>query len=79
MSKRSATETISETNEGQAYAKIPGSGSRREPAVNPEMGEFEDAWEDEIESDEDVHDDEAGEGTEDGMSKTFNHCLACAI
>ncbi|KAL1718489.1 WD40-repeat-containing domain protein [Schizophyllum commune] len=63
MSKRTATtETLSE---GQPYAKASGSGPRRSMGTADEMGEFEDQWEDEIESDEEVHD--AREDQEDGM------------
>ncbi|KAF9015584.1 glutamate-rich WD repeat containing 1 [Cyathus striatus] len=65
MSKRAATEVIaSENQEGQAFAKVLPSGSRRENVPN-EMGEFEDAWEDEIESDEEVVD--ADDNQENGM------------
>jgi len=60
MSKRSATEVVSE---GQAFAKASSSGAKREPVS--ENLEFEDAWEDEIESDEEVVDAEAAE-REDG-------------
>jgi ribosome assembly protein RRB1 len=66
MSKRSVTEIQSAQADGQAYAKASGSGSKRPEAPIDEMGEFEDAWEDEIESDEDVVDAEAagdGNGT----------------
>jgi ribosome assembly protein RRB1 len=67
MSKRSATELQNASqNDGQAYLKASGSGSKRENVGNGEMGEFEDAWEDEIESDEEVVDTEADAG-EDGM------------
>jgi ribosome assembly protein RRB1 len=66
MSKRSATEVVTE---GQPYAKASSSGVRREPAAEDEMGEFEDAWEDEIESDEEVVDAEAAE-REDGKYNT---------
>lgn len=66
MSKRSATELLqTSTIDGKAFAKASGSGAKREAVPNDEMGEFEDAWEDDIESDEDVVDAEAGEG-EDG-------------
>lgn len=62
MSKRSATELqTTAANEGQAFPKASGSGSRREHVPTNEMGEFEDAWEDEIESDEEVVDAENGE------------------
>lgn len=63
MSKRSATELLTTTNNaGQAFAKASGSGLKRETPAPDEMGEFEDAWEDEIESDEDAVDAEASEG-----------------
>ncbi|KAF9460123.1 glutamate-rich WD repeat containing [Collybia nuda] len=58
MSKRAATST---TLEGQAFLKALGGAPRRENALGEEMGEFEDAWEDEIESDEDVVDAEIAE------------------
>ena len=68
MSKRAVTElqTIS-GDDGQAYLKASGSGAKRENIGNNEMGEFEDAWEDEIESDEEVVDRDGDEG-EDGTS-----------
>lgn len=62
MSKRSATESqITTENQGQSFPKASGSGSRREHVPTSEMGEFEDAWEDEIESDKEVVDVENGE------------------
>ncbi|KAJ6520057.1 glutamate-rich WD repeat-containing protein [Mycena sanguinolenta] len=67
MSKRSATELLTPaTTAGQPFTKASGSGSKRENVVPEEMGEFEDAWEDEIESDEEVVDAEAAEDP-DGM------------
>jgi ribosome assembly protein RRB1 len=51
-------------HDGQAFLKASGSGAKRE-TITDEMGEFEDAWEDEIESDEEVVDAEAGD-KEDG-------------
>lgn len=51
MSKRTATQ-LQSTNDGQPYAKASRSGSKREAIPEDEMGEFEDAWEDEIEEDE---------------------------
>ncbi|KAJ7596793.1 WD40-repeat-containing domain protein [Mycena floridula] len=54
MAKRSATETVTTENEGQPFSKASGSGIKRDAANNDEMGEFEDAWEDELESDEEV-------------------------
>ena len=71
MSKRTAaTETLSE---GQPYAKASGSGPRRSMGTADEMGEFEDQWEDEIESDEEVHD--AGEDQEDGSYSYLRQML----
>ncbi|KAF8973616.1 glutamate-rich WD repeat containing [Flammula alnicola] len=62
MPKRSAIDA----QDGQPFQKIPARGSKREMTVVDEMGEFEDAWEDEIESDEDVA-DAKDENDEDGM------------
>lgn len=62
MSKRSATEIL--TQEGRPYAKVSGSGSRRETIFHNEMGEFEDAWEDEIEEEHAV---DAEEEEKDSM------------
>jgi len=62
MPKRPANDTLPN---GQPYSKAPVSGARREAAVEDEMGEFEDAWEDEVESDEEVIDGNE-EDKEDG-------------
>jgi ribosome assembly protein RRB1 len=56
MSKRTATELESSTRTGEPFQKSSGSGQKRENVKADEMGEFEDAWEDEIESDEEVVD-----------------------
>lgn len=73
MSKRLVTElqTTSESD-GQAYSKTSGGihTAKRENIGKDEMGEFEDAWEDEIESDEEAVDAEATEG-EDGIFHAF--------
>jgi ribosome assembly protein RRB1 len=63
MSKRTAANPAS--LDGQAFSKASGGAPKRENVIVDEMGEFEDAWEDEIESDEDVVDAEANEN-EDG-------------
>ena len=63
MSKRTVTE-VQTSNDGQAFSKVPTNAARRDSSANNvEMGEFEDAWEDEIESDEDVVN---GEGNDEG-------------
>ncbi|KIM47806.1 hypothetical protein M413DRAFT_439485 [Hebeloma cylindrosporum] len=62
MSKRSANDT----QDGQPFQKTQASGNRREVPVVDERGEFEDAWEDEIESDEEITNANAEED-EDGM------------
>lgn len=59
MSKRTATEIELSAGNGEPFSKASGSGQRRENVTVDEMGEFEDAWEDEIESDEDAIDAEA--------------------
>ncbi|KAJ7631190.1 WD40-repeat-containing domain protein [Roridomyces roridus] len=64
MSKRSATEVLDA--ETQPFPKASGSGSKRQNVTQDDMGEFEDDWEDEVESDEEVVNAEAAED-EDGM------------
>ncbi|KDQ31038.1 hypothetical protein PLEOSDRAFT_1111643, partial [Pleurotus ostreatus PC15] len=64
MSKRSATQVLNPSDE-QA-SKRPSGSAPNHKSENDEMGEFEDAWEDEIESDGEVVDAEAAEG-EEGM------------
>ena len=46
--------------------------------MDDEMGEFEDGWEDEFESDEEVVDAEAGKG-EDGVCIPYSVPLSCAL
>lgn len=66
MSKRSA-DPIQGSHSGEPFPKASTSGSKREINVE-EMGEFEDAWEDEIESDEEiVNAEESQDRDEDGM------------
>jgi ribosome assembly protein RRB1 len=66
MSKRTAAELQHHAIQaGQSYSKVSAGGEKRENAATDEIGEFEDAWEDELESDEDVVDAEAEE-REDG-------------
>ncbi|KDQ63336.1 hypothetical protein JAAARDRAFT_29356 [Jaapia argillacea MUCL 33604] len=62
MSKRTVTELQTPSGSSQPYNKASPGGAKRAKPSQDEMGEFEDAWEDEIESDEDVRD-----GGEDGM------------
>jgi ribosome assembly protein RRB1 len=61
MSKRTATQVQTTTNDGQPFSKATRSGSKRE-LVEDEMGEFEDAWEDEIEEEEIVGEGEGSDG-----------------
>ncbi|KAF6766607.1 glutamate-rich WD repeat containing 1 [Ephemerocybe angulata] len=65
MSKRPA-EASSSTQNGQAFPKTNVNANKREVGVDNEMGEFEDAWEDEVESDEEVV-DAGAKDDEDGM------------
>lgn len=62
MSKRSAT-AVQTSLDGQFEPrKIPRSESKRkEDLAEDDMGEFEDGWEDEYESDEEVVDGQSGE------------------
>jgi ribosome assembly protein RRB1 len=72
MSKRSATEVTVESP-GQPLAKAPAGSARRVPDVQDEMGEFEDAFEDEIESDEDVVDGGEGADADGKCSKRVSY------
>jgi len=55
MHKRTAPELLTTSKtDGQAFKKAQGNGTKRETVAEDERGEFEDAWEDEIESDDDV-------------------------
>ena len=67
MPKRAADQVAHGSQPGQPFSKASTSGAKRDPAVE-EMGEFEDAWEDEIESDDEVVvvGDEEG-NSEDGV------------
>jgi len=70
MSKQPADPSTSGQNlDGQPFSKTTLSANRREIQSSNEMGEFEDAWEDEVESDSEV----VGGGSdedEDGMLKS---------
>jgi ribosome assembly protein RRB1 len=80
MSKRSVTELqTTSVDDGQAYLKASGSGAKRENIGNNEMGEFEDAWEDEIESDEEVMDRDGDDGDGTFFLKNSRHCKSCLI
>jgi ribosome assembly protein RRB1 len=60
MSKRSVTEVQSTSTHGQPYAKVSVGGAKRENAAPEDIGEFEDAWEDEVDdSEEEVVDSHA--------------------
>lgn len=66
MSKRPADDAYT----GQPFQKALAGSSKHENVVMDEMGEFEDAWEDDIESDEEVI-AENDEGNEDGQDLYF--------
>lgn len=68
MAKRTATESANAEDESQKFPRASGSGIPRDTHTNGEMGEFEDAFEDEIESDEDVVDADGdnNDGENDG-------------
>ena len=66
MAKRTVTE-LQPASDGQPFPKVNSNGPRRPNDIeNPEMGEFEDAWEDEIESDEEVVDSNQDGNAEEG-------------
>ena len=64
MPKRTASDALLNGQADQPFNKMPATGIRRETHSIDEMGEFEDAWEDEIESDQEVVD--VDEEREDG-------------
>ena len=65
MSKRTAAELHPhDIHAGKPYRTLRDNNKHQNVAID-EMGEFEDAWEDELESDEDIIDAEAEE-REDG-------------
>ncbi|KAG6866060.1 hypothetical protein C0991_009157 [Blastosporella zonata] len=67
MSKRSATEIVDTSSKyARTVENASGPVSKRDNVDMDDMGEFEDAWEDEIESDEEVVDAESGD-KEEGM------------
>jgi len=70
MAKRTAADLQSTSSQGQAFQKTTAAGAKRDGIDVNDMGEFEDAWEDEIESDEEVVDAEA-EDREDGAEWTW--------
>jgi hypothetical protein len=68
MPKRSASDALL-NGQDQPFNKMPATGVRRETHSIDEMGEFEDAWEDEIESDQEVVD--VDEERDDGGCASF--------
>jgi len=64
MPKRTASDALPNGQADQPFNKISATGIKRETHYIDEMGEFEDAWEDEIESDQEVAD--ADEERDDG-------------
>ena len=69
MPKRTASDALLNGQADQPFNKMSATGSRRETHSIDEMGEFEDAWEDEIESDQEVVD--VDEEREDGGCASF--------
>lgn len=68
MSKRTATELQQTSIEEQSSRKTPrGNGNRESALQQDEIGEFEDGWEDEFESDEEIFDNAEENEGEDGM------------
>ena len=63
MPKRTAEAIESVSSKAAAT----GQDTARQPAADDEMGAFEDRWEDEVESEEEV--DDQGENGEDGNSR----------
>ena len=77
MSKRTLTE-LQTTGESSSKLQAHGDGSKpetrtRDETMTDEMGEFEDAYEDELSSDEEVVVDGKAEEDPDGMSRLLMH------
>lgn len=70
MAKRSATDPSSH---GPVNAKTPRFSEGRDDSAVDDIGEFEDAWEDELESDEDVVDADAPDGTSNSTNNSVFH------
>ena len=71
MPKRTASDALPNGQADQPFNKVSATGIKRETnPINDEMGEFEDAWEDELESDQEVV-DEADEERDDGGCTFF--------
>jgi hypothetical protein len=68
MPKRTASDALLNGQADQPFNKMSATGIRRETHSIDEMGEFEDAWEDEMESDQEVDVDEE---REDGGCASF--------
>lgn len=80
MSKRTATElqSTSTSADHEPRKSLRGSGSKPEKVQDEEMGEFEDGWEDEFESDEEIvgGKDAENEGTLPSSSKKiYTDCV----
>lgn len=73
MSKRSITEVQPTSHHGQPFQKVSVGAAKREDIALEEMGEFEDAWEDEVDSEEEVI--EGNDNTNDGTSTFFSISL----
>jgi len=77
MSKRTATQVESiEAETNQSYKRLP-SGAVRRPGAEDEIGDFEDAWEDEVSDGEVVEAADREERLEDGIwfARHFWTCL----
>jgi hypothetical protein len=70
MAKRSATDPSSDA---LVNAKTPRYSEKRDVPSVDDIGEFEDAWEDELESDEDVVDADAPDGTSNSTHDPVSH------
>lgn len=70
MTKRSATDASSDP---LLNAKNPRSSGKHDASSLDDIGEFEDAWEDELESDEDVVDADAPDGMSNSTNDPVSH------
>lgn len=76
MAKRSA---IDPSSDDLVSAKTLRSSEKRDDPSPDDIGEFEDAWEDELESDEDVVDADAPDGTSNSTNDSVPHSFVTCL
>lgn len=76
MAKRSA---VDPSSDALVSSKTPRSSEKRVDISFDDIGEFEDAWEDELESDEEVVDADAPDGTSNSTNDSVPHFFVTCL